>query len=150
MLVWINSIIQTLTPTNIVSSSKTSSSSSATPTTSNNSIELKISPLCSTCIEETLGDEEFTHIDDRRIRVIEGVEDYFSELISKQPQQQGQLESHPDSNSDSSNNNNNNNRNNRNKFGSKTCPSKKHFLTREEILFGVPSVINNSKYHPLQ
>ncbi len=132
MLVWINSIIQTLTTTNIISSKTAATPPTTTTPSFTNSIELKISPLCSRCIEKTLGDVWFTHIDDRRIRVIEGVEDYFSELIS-QPNQQLQAE-------DESTNNNS-------KIGSRACSSEEHFLTRKEILFGVPSPINHSKYY---
>ncbi len=129
MLVWINSIIQTLTTTNIIAPTTTTTPSF------NNSIELKISPLCSRCIEKTLGNVRFTHINDRQIRVIEWVEDYFSELIS-QPNQQhqpakeavGEEDEHTHSNS-------------------RSCPAGEHVLTRRHILFGEPSPINHSKYY---
>ncbi len=117
MFIWINSIVQTLTTTDIIST-KTNESSQYPR------IDMRIDPLCSRCIEETLGNGEFTHIDDKRIRIIEGIE-YFSELIAtpnQQPKQTKQVD---------------NNNNNNSTSGSKIlCSSGEHSLTREEILFG--------------
>ncbi len=140
MLVWINSIIQTLTTTNIVS--PTTTTTTTTPSFNKNSIELKISPLCSRCIEKTLGGVWFTHIDDRRIRVIEWVEDYFSELTS-QPNQQHQQAKEAEEKEEEEEEDENTNSN------SRTCPSGEHVLTRQHILFGEPSPVNHSKYYQL-
>ncbi len=85
----------------------------------NKSISLKFSPLCSHCIHQQLKTDGFSQIDDQQITTIERFDDF---ILSRK---------------DDDNNNNNNN--------SSVYCNRGHPLRREEIVFGTPSAINNSK-----
>ncbi len=93
-----------------------------TARSNSSNISLEFNPLCGKCINEQLSTQPFSCIDEKQITTIEGV--HWEETKS---------------------NSNNNNNSRRSKGRSCNNPQRSHLLRREEILFGVPSQINNSK-----